>query len=79
MLKTQQREQIAPLTCDELILERLKDLKDGQRDLKDGQRDLNARIDKLENELCNVSRHSQIMTTSVVGIALAVVYFVFTH
>ena len=68
-----------PLTRDELILERLKDLKEGQRELKDGQRDINARIDKLENELRNVARHSQIMTASVVGIALAVIYFVFTR
>ena len=79
MLNPQRREQPVPLTRDELILERLKDLKDGQRELKDGQRDINGRIDNLENELRNVARHSQIMTASVVGIALAVVYFVFTH
>ena len=79
MIPERKREQSNLFTRDELILERLKDLKEGQRELKDGQRDINARIDKLENELRNVARHSQIMTASVVGIALAVIYFVFTR
>lgn len=78
------------LSYNDLILERLKDIKDGQRELKvelqTTKRELNERMDKLdgrmtgiENELRNVARHSQIMTASVVGIALAVVYFIFTH
>ncbi len=78
------------LSYNDLILERLKDIKDGQRELKTElqttKRELNERMDKLdgrmtgiENELRNVARHSQIMTASVVGIALAVVYFIFTH
>ncbi len=74
-----QREKISTFSRNDLILERLDDLRDGQRELKDGQRDINARIDKLENELRNVTRHSQIMTSSVVGIALAVIYFIFTR
>lgn len=67
-----QREKSSMFTRDELILERLKDLKEGQREF-------NERMDRFENELRNVTRHSQIMTASVVGIALAVIYFVFTH
>ena len=76
-------EKPAPLSYNELILERLKELKDGQHELK---AELNNRMDKLENrmdrlesEMRNAVRHSQIMTASVVGIALAVVYFIFTH
>lgn len=67
---------------DELILEQLKDLKDEQREL-------NARINKLHDRLYELDkkiderfsylRCSQIFTASVVGIALAVIYFVFTH
>ncbi|MBR1645602.1 MAG: hypothetical protein IJ774_13925 [Selenomonadaceae bacterium] len=83
-----------PLSYNELILERLKELKDGQRELKTElkaelqmtKHELNDRMEKLENrmtgiesEMRNVGRHSQIMTASVVGIALAVVYFIFTH
>ena len=89
------------LSRDELILERLNDLKEGQRELKaelqTTKRELKAelqttklelndrmdrietRMDRIENEMRSVGRHSQIMTASVVGIALAVVYFVFTH
>ncbi|MBR1806337.1 MAG: hypothetical protein IJ774_08140 [Selenomonadaceae bacterium] len=85
-----QREKTTPLTRDDLILERLKDLKDGQREINarmdklDARMDrlednFNARMNKLENEVRGSSRHTQIMTATVVGIALAVIYFVFTH
>ena len=85
-----QREKPSPLTRDDLILERLKDLKEGQRELNARMDKLDARIDKLEdnfngrmnkleNEVRNSTRHTQIMTVSFTGIALAVIYFVFTH
>ena len=85
-----QREKPSLLTRDDLILERLKDIKEGQRELNARMDKLDARIDKLEdnfngrmnkleNEVRNSTRHTQIMTASVVGIALAVIYFVFTH
>lgn len=60
-----QREKPSPLTRDDFVIARLNDIKDELREVK--------------NELRNVTRHSQIMTASVVGIALAVIYFVFTH
>ena len=83
-------EKIVPFTRDDLILERLSELKAGQNELrqeiKEVRRELNERIDRLENrmdrfdtELRNVARHSQMMTASVIGIALAVIYFVCTH
>ena len=85
-----QREKPSPLTRDDLILERLKDIKEGQRELNTRidklaarmdrlEDNFNGRMNKLENEVRNSSRHTQIMTASVVGIALAVIYFVFTH
>lgn len=71
---------------DELILGRLDDIKESQRELKNEMRELknemnrlNDRMSNLENEVRNSSRHSQMMAASVVGIALAVIYFVFTH
>lgn len=64
---------------DELILGRLDDLKDEMRELKTEMREINARADKLESEVHNSSRHSRMMSANVVGIALAVFYFVFTH
>ena len=92
-----QREKPTPLTRDDLILERLKDIKEGQRELDARIDKLDARIDKLdekidttrkelsnridglESEVRNSVRHTQIMTASVVGVAPAVIYFVFTH
>ena len=107
-----QNPKVIPFGRDDLILERLKDLRDGQRELKTElqttkrelktelqttKRELNARMDKLdarvdrlennfndrfdkiENEIRNSTRHGHIMTASVVGIALAVIYFVATH
>ena len=89
------------MSTNDLILERLKDLKDDLREIKTElqttKRELNARMDKLdarvdrlennfndrfnkiENEIRNSTRHGHIMTASVVGIALAVIYFVATH
>lgn len=40
------------------------------------RQELNGRMDKLENEIRSSTRHSQILTVSVVGIALAVIYAV---
>ena len=92
-----QREKPTPFSRDDLILERLKDIKEGQRELDARIDKLDARIDKLdakiditrqelsnrigslENEVRNSVRHTQIMTATVVGVALAVIYFVFTH
>ena len=96
-----QSPKIISFSRDDLILERLQDIKDGQRELKTElqttKRELNARMDKIdarvdrlennfnermnkiESEIRNSTRHGQIMTASVVGIALAVIYFVFTH
>ena len=92
-----QREKTSPFSRDDLILERLKDLKDGQRELDaridkldekidkldekidTTRKELSNRIGSLENEVRNSTRHTQIMTASVVGVALAVIYFVFTH
>ena len=56
----------------------------GRMDKFDGRMDrlkdnFNGRMNKLENEVRNSSRHTQIMTVTVVGIVLAVIYFVFTH
>ena len=64
---------------DELILGRLDNIKESQREIKDELRELKNRLADVEKEVQNASRHSQIMTASVVGIALAVIYFVFTH
>ena len=81
-----QREKPTPLTRDDLILERLDDIKEDLRELEDNQREikrsinrLNARIDKIESEFRDANRHQQLMTVSFTGIALAVIYFVFTH
>ena len=67
-----QREKPSPITRDDFVIARLNDIKDNLREVKDELRE-------VKNELRNVTRHSQIMTASVVGIALAVIYFVFTH
>ena len=81
-----QREKPSPLTRDELILERLDDIKEDLRELEYTQRELkrsidrlNERIDKIENEFRDTNRHQELMTVSFTGIALAVIYFVFTH
>ncbi len=81
-----QREKISSFSRNDLILERLDDIKEDLRKIDARIDKLDNRIDKLENrmdrfenELRSVTRHSQIMTSSVVGIALAVIYFVFTR
>ena len=74
-----QREKISSFSRNDLILERLDDIKEDLRKLDNRIDKLENRMDRFENELRNVTRHSQIMTASVVGIALAVIYFVFTH
>ncbi len=79
-----------PLTRDDFILMQLREIREDIRDLrgemkdlrnemKDTKRELNARMDRLENEMRSMSRHSQIMAGSVIAIALGVLYFVFTH
>lgn len=55
------------------------EMKDLRNEMKDTKRELNARMDRLENEMRSMSRHSQIMAGSVIAIALGVLYFVFTH
>ena len=74
-----QRERTSPFIRNDLILERLNDIKEDLRRIDNRIDKLENRMDKFENELRNVTRHSQIMTSSVVGIALAVIYFVFTR
>ena len=68
-------------------------IKDLHVEIKETRRELNARIDKLEErmdkfenkiedvrkETRSSARHSQIMTGTVVAIALGVLYFIATH
>jgi len=72
------------------LKDNMRELKDDMRDLRtelrNTKQELNdridrveTRIDKFDNEIRSAMRHSQIMAASVVGIALAVVYFIFTH
>ena len=79
-----------PLTRDDFIIMQLREIREDIRDLrgeikdvrneiKDVRKELNNRMDKLENEMRSTSRHSQIMAGSVIAIALAVLYFVFTR
>ena len=56
-----------------------EDIRDLRNELKETKHELNGRIDRVENEIRSSMRHAHIMTGSVVGIALAVIYFVFTH
>lgn len=74
-----QREKTSMFTRNDLILERLDDIKEDLRKIDNRIDKLENRMDRFENELRNVTRHSQIMTSSFVGIALAVIYFVFTR
>ncbi|MBR1646923.1 MAG: hypothetical protein IJ685_09115 [Selenomonadaceae bacterium] len=70
-------------TINDVILSEVRQLRTEvsavRTDLKETSDELNNRMNHIENEMRSPSRHTQIMTTSVVGIALAVVYFVFTH
>ncbi len=70
-------------TINDVILSEIRQMRTevaaARSEIKETRDELNNRMNHLENEMRSSSRHTQIMTTSVVGIALAVVYFVFTH
>ena len=70
-------------TINDVILSEIRQLRTEvsavRTELKETRDELNNRMNHIEDEMRSSSRHTQIMTTSVVGIALAVVYFVFTH
>lgn len=77
------------LTPYELILTELRDLKNDMHNLrqevKETRTELNGRMDKLDEKLEDVRketrsamRHSQIMVMSSVGIALGVLYAIFS-
>ena len=80
----------AVFTKDDYILEQLKAIREGQRDLRqeinERMNRLETRMDRLEekmerlsNRQDNTLNHGNIMTASVVGVALSVIYFILTH
>ena len=79
-IKTKPVEQ---LTINDVILSEIRQLRTevaaARTEIKETRDELNNRMNHIENEMRSSSRHTQIMTTSVVGIAIAVVYFIFTH
>ena len=60
----------------EMRIEKLAERMDKQDDKIDRLAD---KIDELRRDLMGGTNHNQVMTGSVVAIALGVLYFVFTH
>ena len=57
-----------------------------EEEIKDVRQELNGRMDRLEGKMEKLSsrqdntlNHGNIMTASVVGVALSVIYFILTH
>ena len=70
-------------TINDVILSEIRQLRTEvaavRTEIKETRDELNVRMNHVENEVRNSTRHTQIMTVSFTGIALAVIYFVFTH
>ena len=70
-----------------------ENIRDLRQEVRDTRKELNQRVDRLENRMDKLEEkmdklsnrqdstlnHGNIMTASVVGIALGVLYFVLTH